>query len=291
MPPAQATRVLTGRRREPPAAALGRAKQASRRARAAGQLRTTFIARADPDGPAPPLARMLRGGRGGEVRLKLYLAFLWFQTDGSRPVPLSYPSQVWAELIGLEGDTGTRRVNEAQHWLEQHQFVSIEAVPGHANRVTVLDETGTGAGYTPPGYAANRLRETAAGLDHMYVQLPRELWTSGCMSVITGAGLAFLLILLYRYGPGKIPEPAPPVWFSPKVFRDYYALSEDTRSKGMKDLRDLGLITVRRVPVNPDDFDLERIRNTYTLNLSALAALHPSAPEAAELPQIEPAAT
>lgn len=273
MPPAQATPVLPGSRMQPPAAALDRARQAARRTRAAAQLRTAFIARADPadpGGPVPPLAGMLRGGRGGQVRLKLYLSFLWFQTDGSRTVPLAYPSQVWAELIGLQGDTGTRRVNEAQRWLEKHNFITIEARPGHANRVTVLEETGTGTPYTPPGHAANRLRGTAAGQSHLYVQLPRELWTSGCMSVITGAGLAFLLVLLDQYGPGKIPDPAPPVWFSPRIFGDYYALSEDTRAKGMNDLRDLGLVTVRRIPVNPDDFDLERIRNTYTLNVSAL---------------------
>jgi len=279
MPPAQATQLLAGGRIRPPARALERAGQAARRARAAAQLRTAFISQADPagpGGPVPPLARMLRGGRGGQVRLKLYLSFLWFQTDGSRPVSLAYPSQVWAELIGLEGDTGTRRVNEAQRWLEKHDFITIEARPGHANRVTVLEETGTGTPYTPPGYAANRLRDTTAGLSHLYVQLPRELWTSGCMSVITGAGLAFLLVLLDQYGPGKIPDPTPPVWFSPKVLRDYYALSEDTRAKGMNDLRELGLVTVRRVPVNPDDFDLERIRNTYTLNLNALGPARPS---------------
>lgn len=60
------------------------------------------------------------------------------------------------------------------------------------------------------------------------------------------------------------------------MLRDYYALSEDTRAKGMNDLRELGLVTIRRVPVNPDDFDLERIRNTYTLNLSALGPASPS---------------
>lgn len=281
MPPAQATAVVPGSRPEPPAAAMDRARQAARRTRAAAQIRTAFISRADPatpGGPVPPLARMLRGGRGGQVRLKLYLSLLWFQTDGTRPVPLAYPSQVWADLIGLEGDTGTRRVNAAQRWLEKHNFITIEARPGHANRITVLEENGTGTPYVPPGYAANRLRGTTEGQGHLYIQLPRELWTSGYMSIMTGAGLAFLLVLLDQYGPGKIPDPAPPVWFSPRILRDYYALSEDTRAKGMNELRDLGLVTVRRVPVNPDDFDLERIRNTYTLNLGPLAPAR-TAPE------------
>ena len=59
---------------------------------------------------------------------------------------------------------------------------------------------------------------------------------------------------------------------------DRYALSDDTRAKGMKDLLSLGLITVRRQPVNPDDFDLERVRNTYTLDLDALTPPPPRTP-------------
>lgn len=275
---AQATRPSPPGRPEPSAAALQRASAASRRARAAAQLRVGFIARPVPGDPVPPLARMLRGGRGGQVRLKLLLSFLWFQTDGAVAVPLGFPSQVWADLLGLGGESGARRVNEAQRWLEQHQFVTVQGRPGHANLVTVLEETGSGSPYTPPGYAANRLRDTEAGLRHLYVQLPRELWTSGCMSVITGAGLAFLLILLDQYGPGKIESPAPPVWISPRILEERYALSDDTRAKGMRDLLSLGLITVRRQPVNPDDFDLERIRNTYTLDLTVLSPRPGQAP-------------
>lgn len=54
-----------------------------------------------------------------------------------------------------------------------------------------------------------------------------------------------------------------------------YALSDDTRAKGMNDLRELGLVTVRRAPVNPEDFDIERIRNTYALNFNSLAPARP----------------
>jgi hypothetical protein len=89
------------------------------------------------------------------------------------------------------------------------------------------------------------------------------------MSMLTAPGLALLLILLDQYGPGRIADPRP-VWFSPKVLKDRYGLSDDTRNKGMNDLRDLGLITIKRQPINPQDFDLERIRNTYTLQLDAL---------------------
>jgi hypothetical protein len=38
------------------------------------------------------------------------------------------------------------------------------------------------------------------------------------------------------------------------------------------DLRDAGLVTIGRQAVNPDSFDLERVRNTYTLKPAILDA-------------------
>lgn len=276
MAPAQATRdapAAPGLILRPPQEALDRAAAAARRARKMAQLRLNFIARDDSTRPRPPLALMLRGGRGGQVRLKLYLSYLWLQTDGRHAVPLAYPSQVWAQLLGLDHPTttGARRINEAQRWLEKHQFITVRARPGHANEITVLEESGNGAIYTPPGHAANRLRYTDQVIDHLYAQIPRELWTQGYLPMLSGPGLAFFLILLDQHAfkapgmPGLVP-----LWFSPKVLEERYALSDDTRTKGMNDLRSLGLVTVSRQPINPGDFDLERIRNAYTLHLDAL---------------------
>lgn len=112
-------------------------------------------------------------------------------------------------------------------------------------------------------------RDTAQVISHYNVQIPSELWTSGYMAVLTGPGVALLLILLDQYGPGKITEPRP-VWFSPRVLKERYGLSDETRIKGMNDLRQLGFLTIKRQPINPQDFDIQRIRNTYTLDLSAL---------------------
>ena len=38
----------------------------------------------------------------------------------------------------------------------------------------------------------------------------------------------------------------------------------------MTDLQDLGLITISRQAINPNDFDIHRIRNAYTLNMDTL---------------------
>ncbi|TLP66544.1 helix-turn-helix domain-containing protein [Microbispora triticiradicis] len=272
--PAQATRPSRGSAEPlpemPSAAALDQAQKASHRARRRAQLRLSFIAHPDTEAgssEAPPLARMLRGGRGGQVRLKLFLSYLWMQTT-DRTTALAFPAQSWAQLLDLPqpATTGARRVNEAQAWLERHGFITVKANPGHANAVTVLNETADGSPYIAPGAAAKAHRNTPEGLRHLYVQLPATLWTNGYIQLMTGAGLAMYLILLDQYWPTELVEPLHHVWVSPKAFADRYDLSPDTRTKGINDLRDLGLLTFSRKPINPDDFDIERLRNVYTLH-------------------------
>ena len=282
----QATSDSRGRQIQAPPAALDRAEKAARRARRNAQVRIRFISRDSADDPAPPLARLLRGGRGGQVRLKLLLSYLWMQTD-ERGVPLAYPAQVWAQLLGLDRpeDAGARRINEAQAWLERNKFITVQAKPGYANRVTVLTETGdkNPEPYLAPGAAARARRNTPDAIRHLYVQIPATFWTNGYLALLSGAGLALYLILLDQYGPGQLDDAPGPVWFSPKAFKDRYALSEDTRAKGINDLQDLGLVAVTRQPINPGDFDLERIRNAYTLLpafLNTPATRSPASPPA-----------
>ncbi|GII59402.1 hypothetical protein Pth03_77910 [Planotetraspora thailandica] len=269
--PAQATRPVSGGGERLPetvsATALDRAKKASHRARRRAQLRLSFISRPDIEAEAPPLARMLRGGRGGQVRLKLFLSYLWMQTS-DRGTPLSYYAQSWAQLLDLDqpATTGARRINEAQAWLERHYFIAVKANPGHANVVTVLNETGDDSAYIAPGAAAKAHRATPEGLRHLYAQLSATLWTNGYIQLMTGAGLAMYLILLDQYRAAELTEPLHHVWISPKAFAARYDLSPDTRTKGINDLRDLGLLTFSRKPINPDDFDIERLRNVYTLH-------------------------
>ena len=96
--------------------------------------------------------------------------------------------------------------------------------------------------------------------------------SSSVGALLSGAGIALYLILLDQYGPGQLSDAPDPVWFSPQAFKDRYALSEDTRAKGINDLQDLGLVTVTRQPINPGYFDLERIRNAYTLQPATLTS-------------------
>ena len=71
--------------REPSADALAADRNVQRRlrGRTSAPVRRQFIKRST-DGRAAPLATALRGGRGGTVRVKLELTFLWFAANPPR---------------------------------------------------------------------------------------------------------------------------------------------------------------------------------------------------------------
>jgi DNA-binding transcriptional ArsR family regulator len=246
--------------------ALEAASNAAGRAGGSAAVRWGFIARALPDDPPPPMARMLRGGRGGEVRLKLYLSFLWFARNSGKGPRLAYPAQSWAQLLDL-GDSGARRVQDALRWLQRENFIRLEHRPGEASATHLLDDLGTGKKYESAGQAANRYRNDPLELPkHYYVQLDSKLWTRGWICVLSGPAIAMYLAVLHalRGDDG-------PAWFSPDIARSRYDLSEDTRSRGLRELTRAGLITTARRPVGTGAFDDPRYRNIYTHNKAKLA--------------------
>jgi len=120
--------------------------------------------------------------------------------------------------------------------------------------------------YELPGSAYNRLRnKKPASLadEHRYIQLPNELWTNGWLSLLSGAAVGMLLVLYTELG--NRPADTTDLWFSPGQADLRFGLSEDTRSKGLRELRGAGLITAYRQPVATDTFDFQRLRNVYRL--------------------------
>ncbi|MFD6419887.1 hypothetical protein [Streptomyces sp. NPDC060194] len=267
--------------RGPDAVTLKMAENAARRGRRRAQVRYSFVERASLQDEPPPLARMLRGGgRGGHVRLKLFLSYLWLQRDDDAR-ELSVRHSAWATLLGLDdpGTAGARRISDAHAWLEQNKFISVTRT-GRQNLVTVLSETGTGAPWVAPGAAAKKEKENSArgvgivGLTDMgavvnrYFQVPQTFWTRGHIAMLSGAGVAMFLILLAETG--GLGEKA--LWFSPLQADTRFALSEDTRSKGLRELARAGLIKTKRRPVNESDFeaDAQHMRNVHYLQLDRL---------------------
>lgn len=269
-PPPCASTTESPKVRRPSPQALTAAAALARRARdRSAQLRRVFVEREDVSAPTP-LARMIRGGRGGEVRLKTYLSMLFIA--GAPPYDVSYPARAWATLMGLDepNTKGARRVNEAVSWLESNKFVTVANNPGKPSRVTLLDEQGSGDRYEAPGEVYNRLRTKKGDEEakrNRYVKIPPSFWTSGWLSILSTPAVSMYLVLLCAQTSAEISE----VWFSPDQANKLYALSGDTRSRGLAELRDAGLVNVRRKALSSDIFDVQRFRNAYTLDLDRLA--------------------
>ena len=221
----------------------------------AAPIRQGFI-RAEGNGPTP-LARIIRGGRSGEVRLKLYLSLLWIARRP--PFETDFRAEAWAELLNLTSaeTLGRRRVSDALQWLDTHGFVRVQRRPGRTSLVFLLDDAGRGRAYMPPG----------AVQGERYIKLPAGFWVNQWIVRLSGSAVVMFLILMDQYySTGKRPE----FWVSPGRARELYGLSKDTWTKGVAELARSGIVGIDRYPVNDDDFGWSRLRNVYTLELGLL---------------------
>jgi hypothetical protein len=166
--------------------------------------------------PPPPLARMLRGGRGGEVRLKLYMSIQLIAV--SHPYNVTRSASSWAALLSLpdRGVNGARRVNDAIRWLEQHQLIRVERRRGGPPEVINLRQLGTGDPYVRPPPRAG------------YINVPVSFWKNGWIVTLSPAAIAMWLITNEMQHGRNSPDD---VWVSPLIAKERYDLSDDTRTK------------------------------------------------------------
>ncbi len=213
-------------------------------------VRRSFVTRAD-EGHPTGLEAVMRaarggagGGRGGRTRLALLLSLWW--VNSMPPYTSQRPASWWAEMIGIEDPVrGPRTVTANLQELARRGFIAIApGEPGMANVVTLLDDLARpGQPYLRPD-----------GKSGSYFRVPEKLWTTGAIARLSGPGLAMYLVVLSNYhrpagrehspGEGIRTPAAPPVWFSPKRFRERHGLSEDTRLAGVRNLRDAGMVDV-----------------------------------------------
>ena len=91
------------------------------------------------------------------------------------------------------------------------------------------------------------------------MNLPVAFWKNGWIVRLSGRAIALLLILKDVVG-GRDPQQG--VYVRPDNARLQYGLSEDTWSRGVKELKEAGLIVVTREK-HGDLWDFVRIRNKY----------------------------
>jgi hypothetical protein len=216
------------------------------------QLPIGFVRTDDPESP-PPLTKMLRGGRGGAVRLKLYLSMTLIAPRAPHDIR-TIPSRAWAEALALpEPQTlGARRVSDAIRWLGDQRMIAVHHRQGAAPTVTLLDPLGSGRPYARPR--------------GQYISVPLGLWQQQWITVLSGAAVGMLIILLDLQGGTKSAARAPSLGTAQRV---RYCLSDDTWTRATTELAHYGLLTVRRV-AHGRDFDWKRLRNTYWIDKDKL---------------------
>lgn len=202
-------------------------------------VRVEFLRRKSPTLPAPPMMKILGqgGGRGGDVRLKLYLSLLWASPGGEHDT--QFRAANWAQILGLPeyARKGKRRIYDAVGWLEEHHFVTVDRHTGRPSMVTVRHESGTGLSYTIPS------NEVEVGGDPVYRRLQHTWWTSGWIAGLSGRALMFWLVLMDETANGTRSGPC---WLSESQTKDKYAISPHLRQRALRELEAHRLISTRR---------------------------------------------
>jgi len=209
-------------------------------------------------GDDPPLARMMRGGQGGESRLRVYLLIRMIATAAPHDVPITATDI--ASCLGFPDPSvvGARRVNSALKVLasNDHRLVAIEAPPGRTRTIKILRPDGSGEEWND------------ADLKAPYVTLPIALWKKGWLLALSGRALAIFIVLRELTGGRKTKG----AW-ADGIRKRQYGFSDDTWTRATEELRDRGLLTVERETYQSQGEP--RQRNVYQLHLDVLETFRP----------------
>lgn len=217
--------------------------EVSRSKRTAGvRLAPSFVRSADPDDDPAALARLFGAGRGGEVRLKLFLTFAMRATRG-RPALSNRRPPTLARMLALPEPTGPRRVADAMRWLVRNRFIRVTPQVGTSGELLLQD-------------GGDPARDLASKDQHgLYVSIPIELWSSGLILTMSARELAVFIALLdvtYDNNEGAMSGHQ----------KRQYGLSNDTWTRAVRELCRRNMITVRRM-VEDDGERLPRVRTVY----------------------------
>lgn len=202
-----------------------------------------------------PLKNLVRRGDRDGITVRLYLGLLWIST--APPYDSTVSAERWAHLLALDLKTNyRRRVYEAFQRLEDQKLIKVKRQPGAVSTILLLDEGGKGVAYKAP-------RQARRAAD-AWIKVPSGLWQMEEFYDLKTPGLAMLLAILADTSPKT-----GYAWWSPAHFERRIGLSQSTRSRGVGELRDAGLLEIRRKRLEPGEgnFSNDKFRNTYRLTL------------------------
>lgn len=221
-------------------------------------LRRSFVER-EADSSAPtPLSSLLRtrgsaGGQGGALRIALLLSLIW--VTARQPYTTTRVAAYWAELIGRSQDPrgdGARAVRDALHELADRDLIQLHSV-GPKTVIVLHNESRPSVGSEPVFY------EPPYG-EEPYLSIPRAFWTAGLAADLSGAGIAMYLCAL-----ALTRTDDPEFFISGSYFDARYGISRSSRKRGLAELAEHGVLTVR-VEESNDAATFRRVRrNVYRL--------------------------
>lgn len=205
-----------------------------------------------------PLASLLRtrdfaGGKGGGLRISLLLTLIW--VTAKAPYSSTRVAAYWAELLGLQdprGD-GARTVRDALHELADRGLIGLRST-GSRTEIFLLNESEP---VLPDGRPA--LYEPPYGHEP-YLPIPRSFWVGGLAGSLSGAGVAMYLCAL-----ALTRHDEPEFFISTSFFDERYGISRSSRKRGLAELAERGVLTVRmEEALDTNTFRRVR-RNVYRL--------------------------
>lgn len=200
----------------------------------------------------PPLARLIQGGRGGQTRLKLYLTITMMATRSPHDIQSPPSPGLWARTFAMVDPAASRRVTSNLRWLHNNKFIVLTSRAGNIPKITLLNTAGTGGPYVRP---------TVAG--DTYITLPLDLWNQGWILKLSATALALLMAIRDVQQAQDQPR------YASRQRHDSYHLSWDTWTRASKELASQDVLQITRLPQG-GDFDYQRMRNLYRINLERL---------------------
>lgn len=184
-----------------------------------------FLQRRVPGGGPGPLSWFVKSHRHRALELYL-MAHALASVD---PYDVAMSSNVWGAAIGLP-DTPSSRVSisNSWSWLEQHRLIRTSR-DGRLRRVWLLDDTGSGISYGHGGTSGKRSD---------YFKVPHAFWLEGWNERLGLPATSVLLIALSLRQAFSLPHERGGEW---------YGISRDTIRRGVDQLLEQELITVRVV--------------------------------------------
>ncbi len=139
----------------------------------------------------------------------------------------------WARALNAGGSSAATRVYRNLDWLEKEKLVYVDR-SRRIGRITLLREDGSGQPYHHPGSKVPGQSQAEGN----YLQLPTAFWTERWHQRLSLPAKAVLLIALSLSDDFCLLQERAPEW---------YGISADSLGRGLRTLRDEGLLSTRAV--------------------------------------------